>query len=282
MCGIVGYVGHQDAVPVLLEGLARLEYRGYDSAGVAVARGGHLRVHKRAGKVRELAGDMPKRLSGPVGIAHTRWATHGGPSDANAHPHLDPDGPRRGRPQRHHRGRRPAAGQARGRGRRVRLRDRHRGARPPDRPRGRRRPRRGRAPRAVQGARRLRHRRARRPPARPPGAGPQRQPGADRDRRSPDARRFRRLGARAPCRAGRLPRGRRGGHGHRRRVHHHDARRPPDRQDARHASTGAPTTTTAAATSTSCARRSSSSPRRSTPPCAGAWTRASRPRTSAA
>ena len=92
MCGIVGYVGHQDAVPVLLEGLARLEYRGYDSAGVAVARGGHLRVHKRAGKVRELAGDMPKRLSGPVGIAHTRWATHGGPSDTNAHPHVDPEG----------------------------------------------------------------------------------------------------------------------------------------------------------------------------------------------
>ena len=89
MCGIVGYVGRQDAVPVLLEGLARLEYRGYDSAGIAVVRNGTLRVHKRAGKVRDLAASMPKRLSGQVGIAHTRWATHGQPSDANAHPHVD-------------------------------------------------------------------------------------------------------------------------------------------------------------------------------------------------
>jgi glucosamine--fructose-6-phosphate aminotransferase (isomerizing) len=76
-------------VPVLLEGLARLEYRGYDSAGIAVVRNGTLRVHKRAGKVRDLAASMPKRLSGQVGIAHTRWATHGQPSDANAHPHVD-------------------------------------------------------------------------------------------------------------------------------------------------------------------------------------------------
>ncbi|MGN6168026.1 MAG: glutamine--fructose-6-phosphate transaminase (isomerizing) [Solirubrobacteraceae bacterium] len=92
MCGIVGYVGHQNAVPVLLEGLARLEYRGYDSAGLAVARGGSLRVHKQAGKVRELAAAVPKRLVGPVGIAHTRWATHGPPTDGNAHPQLDATG----------------------------------------------------------------------------------------------------------------------------------------------------------------------------------------------
>src|SRR5579875_85091 len=92
MCGIVGYVGRQDAVPVLLEGLARLEYRGYDSSGIAVARNGSLRVHKQAGKVRELAAGLPKRLSGHVGIAHTRWATHGPPSDANAHPHTDTSG----------------------------------------------------------------------------------------------------------------------------------------------------------------------------------------------
>jgi glucosamine--fructose-6-phosphate aminotransferase (isomerizing) len=89
MCGIVGYVGRQDAVPVLLEGLARLEYRGYDSAGIAVVRNGTLRVHKRAGKVRDLSASLPKRLSGQVGIAHTRWATHGQPSDSNAHPHVD-------------------------------------------------------------------------------------------------------------------------------------------------------------------------------------------------
>ncbi len=92
MCGIVGYVGRQNAVPVLLEGLARLEYRGYDSAGIAVVRNGSLRVHKQAGKVRELAAALPKRLNGQVGIAHTRWATHGVPSDANAHPHLDMSG----------------------------------------------------------------------------------------------------------------------------------------------------------------------------------------------
>src|SRR5579875_3215308 len=92
MCGIVGFVGHQNAVPVLLEGLARLEYRGYDSGGIAVARRGGLGVHKRAGRVRDMASDLLARIEGPVGIAHTRWATHGVPSDANAHPHIDPTG----------------------------------------------------------------------------------------------------------------------------------------------------------------------------------------------
>jgi glucosamine--fructose-6-phosphate aminotransferase (isomerizing) len=93
MCGIVGYVGRQEAAPLLLEGLQRLEYRGYDSAGIAVAaRGGALRTVKAQGRVRELRDRMPKRLPGTVGIAHTRWATHGAPSDANAHPHLDADG----------------------------------------------------------------------------------------------------------------------------------------------------------------------------------------------
>ena len=92
MCGIVGYVGRQDAVPVLVEGLARLEYRGYDSAGVAVVKNGSLRMHKAEGKVRGLAAGLPKRLTGPTGIAHTRWATHGEPSDRNAHPHLTPPG----------------------------------------------------------------------------------------------------------------------------------------------------------------------------------------------
>ncbi len=92
MCGIVGYVGRQTAAPVLVEGLAQLEYRGYDSAGLAVARNGKLQVHKQAGKVRDLAEALPKRLSGTVGIAHTRWATHGAPTDANAHPQLDMSG----------------------------------------------------------------------------------------------------------------------------------------------------------------------------------------------
>jgi glucosamine--fructose-6-phosphate aminotransferase (isomerizing) len=93
MCGIVGYIGGNDAVPVLFEGLARLEYRGYDSAGVAVVgRSGGLRVHKRAGRVDDLVASAPKRLRGTVGIGHTRWATHGEPSDRNSHPHLDASG----------------------------------------------------------------------------------------------------------------------------------------------------------------------------------------------
>ncbi len=93
MCGIVGTIGSGDAVPVLFEGLARLEYRGYDSAGVAVVgRSGGLRVHKRAGRVDDLVASAPKRLRGAVGIGHTRWATHGEPSDRNAHPHVDASG----------------------------------------------------------------------------------------------------------------------------------------------------------------------------------------------
>ena len=90
MCGIVGYVGNGDAVPVLVEGLQRLEYRGYDSAGVAVVGPSGLKVHKRAGRVDDLVA-LPKRLK-PVGIGHTRWATHGEPTDANAHPHVDASG----------------------------------------------------------------------------------------------------------------------------------------------------------------------------------------------
>jgi glucosamine--fructose-6-phosphate aminotransferase (isomerizing) len=89
LCGIVAYIGNRDSVPILLEGLARLEYRGYDSAGVAVVgRSGDLRVRKAKGRVSELAAGVPARLKGSPGIGHTRWATHGEPSDANAHPHV--------------------------------------------------------------------------------------------------------------------------------------------------------------------------------------------------
>ncbi len=89
MCGIVGYIGRRDAAPILMEGLHRLEYRGYDSAGVAVVRNRTLRLYKSAGKVRELVRVLPENLKGTPGIAHTRWATHGEPSDRNAHPHTD-------------------------------------------------------------------------------------------------------------------------------------------------------------------------------------------------
>jgi glucosamine--fructose-6-phosphate aminotransferase (isomerizing) len=91
MCGIVGYVGHRDAVPVLLEGLHRLEYRGYDSAGLALVHRGRLKVHKAAVRVRELR-DQVGKAPGVVGIAHTRWATHGEVTDVNAHPHTDTSG----------------------------------------------------------------------------------------------------------------------------------------------------------------------------------------------
>lgn len=89
MCGIVGYVGAQQASPLLLEGLTRLEHRGYDSAGVALLGRSGIKVAKRAGRVRDLADGMPKRSAAKVGIGHTRWATHGPANDVNAHPHTD-------------------------------------------------------------------------------------------------------------------------------------------------------------------------------------------------
>ncbi|MBV1946450.1 glutamine--fructose-6-phosphate transaminase (isomerizing) [Streptomyces sp. NPDC048208] len=91
MCGIVGYVGAQSALDVVMAGLKRLEYRGYDSAGVAVLADGGLASAKRAGKLVNLEKELGERPlpAGTTGIGHTRWATHGGPTDANAHPHLD-------------------------------------------------------------------------------------------------------------------------------------------------------------------------------------------------
>ena len=88
MCGIVGYVGNQDAVPILIGGLAKLEYRGYDSAGVAVLQGDHIAVRRSVGKLINLQNSLKtQELKGTVGIGHTRWATHGKPSEQNAHPH---------------------------------------------------------------------------------------------------------------------------------------------------------------------------------------------------
>ncbi len=92
MCGIVGYVGSQQAAPLLIEGLSRLEHRGYDSAGVAVLGQSSLKVAKLAGRVRDLEESLPKRFAGKVGIGHTRWATHGPANDVNAHPHVDGKG----------------------------------------------------------------------------------------------------------------------------------------------------------------------------------------------
>src|SRR5579875_2720317 len=92
MCGIVGYIGRREAVPVLLEGLHRLEYRGYDSAGLAVVYRGRLQVTKTAGRVQDLRDQVNDRVRSTVGIGHTRWATHGEPNEVNAHPHMDADG----------------------------------------------------------------------------------------------------------------------------------------------------------------------------------------------
>ena len=90
MCGIVGYIGKKQAAPILLDGLEKLEYRGYDSAGLAVVDNeGHMTRVRRLGKVQMLAQAVEEQpLHGGTGIAHTRWATHGEPSESNAHPHV--------------------------------------------------------------------------------------------------------------------------------------------------------------------------------------------------
>src|SRR3954469_19183357 len=86
MCGIVAYIGHREVYPILIKGLQRLEYRGYDSAGVAILNG-DLKVFKKAGKVSELKEFVNgKDVHGHIGMGHTRWATHGEPNDKNAHP----------------------------------------------------------------------------------------------------------------------------------------------------------------------------------------------------
>ncbi len=93
MCGIVGYIGERNATPIILNGLKRLEYRGYDSAGIAVLQNGHIEVRRDAGKLNKLASLVEVQpLEGKIGIGHTRWATHGEPSARNAHPHLGATG----------------------------------------------------------------------------------------------------------------------------------------------------------------------------------------------
>ncbi|HEV2243325.1 MAG TPA: glutamine--fructose-6-phosphate transaminase (isomerizing) [Streptosporangiaceae bacterium] len=92
MCGIVGYIGSQNAAPVLIEGLYRLEYRGYDSAGIAVLGTRGTQVFRKVGRVRDLDATLPRRLAGRAGIGHTRWATHGPATEDNAHPQASEDG----------------------------------------------------------------------------------------------------------------------------------------------------------------------------------------------
>lgn len=93
MCGIVGYIGNKNSLPFLLNGLKRLEYRGYDSAGLAIHSNDRIDIYKKAGKISQLESILPlEKLSSPLGIAHTRWATHGEPTETNAHPHADCSG----------------------------------------------------------------------------------------------------------------------------------------------------------------------------------------------
>ena len=94
MCGIVGYVGEKQAAPILLDGLSKLEYRGYDSAGIAVFDGEKINMTKAKGRLKVLE-EMTHNgatMPGVLGIGHTRWATHGEPSDVNAHPHMNKEG----------------------------------------------------------------------------------------------------------------------------------------------------------------------------------------------
>src|SRR5205085_953173 len=93
MCGIVGYVGAREAEPILVDGLRRLEYRGYDSSGLATLAGRTMHIRKRAGRIAELVHFLRERpAAGCTGISHTRWATHGPATDANAHPQVGGDG----------------------------------------------------------------------------------------------------------------------------------------------------------------------------------------------
>src|SRR5690606_2794127 len=94
MCGIVGYIGHREAYPIIIKGLQRLEYRGYDSAGIALYDGCDIKLSKTKGKVLDLEQKIQKEIStsGSLGIGHTRWATHGVPNDVNSHPHYSNSG----------------------------------------------------------------------------------------------------------------------------------------------------------------------------------------------
>ena len=94
MCGIVGYIGHREAYPIVIKGLKRLEYRGYDSAGVMLYDGESVKLSKTKGKVSDLELKAQNEITtnGTIGIGHTRWATHGEPSDRNAHPHTSASG----------------------------------------------------------------------------------------------------------------------------------------------------------------------------------------------
>lgn len=92
MCGIVGYIGEKNCVPILVEGLKRLEYRGYDSSGISIIYRNKLKTFKKTGKITAMESILPDNLKANIGIGHTRWATHGRVNDINAHPHISQNG----------------------------------------------------------------------------------------------------------------------------------------------------------------------------------------------
>ena len=263
MCGIVGYIGKRDAAPILMEGLHRLEYRGYDSAGIALRAQRQAQRLQEQGQGARAGAALPERLKGTTGIAHTRWATHGEPSDRNAHPHSDA----RERFAIVHNGIIENAAQLRAKlqaqRRDVPVRDRLGSARAPDRRHAGRHARGLGARRAAARHRHVRPRRARRAAARNDRRRAQRQPGDARHRRARDVRRLRSGRARAPHAERRASGRRRDRGGARRRLRDLDARRRRRPRRRRRRSPGPTSRSTRAATRTTCARRSPSSPKRS-------------------
>ena len=215
MCGIVGILGREPVAGALVDALKRLEYRGYDSAGVATLENGRLARRRAEGKLRNLEERLAREpLDGIIGIGHTRWATHGRPSESNAHPHATD--PPRGGSQRHHRELSRAARRAREEGSAFRLGDRYRGGRPPRHPGdgGGTLAGRGGSGGTAAAARRIRARLSVQRRGEPAHRCAQRLPVGDRLGRRRNVSRLRRHRACTLHRHGLLPRGRRLGRAH--------------------------------------------------------------------
>ena len=263
MCGIIGYTGARICKPFLLGGLERMEYRGYDSAGISLIEGDEVEVVRAVGNLsvlKQVAGTNGSPAT--TGIGHTRWATHGRPSEANAHPLRGLRRPLLRRAQRHRRELRGAQAAAARRGPRLQLGDRRRGGRAPARDPLRRRSRRGRAPHLPRPARAFRVlRRLAAASADDRGRAPA-VPDGDRPRRGrdvPGVRRRRLPRAHARGQARRRPRARRDHARGRRSCSISTASRSSARPRP---SPGIPPPPRRAATRRSCSRRSTSSPTR--------------------